>query len=89
LEAGAELPLLKGILHSVTADAALALLWDAGLLEKTMTELGKRIDAVLRRRVPEAVRIAYICFTNARPLCGVLTKSADADELMNIWRKAE
>jgi cobalt-precorrin-5B (C1)-methyltransferase len=86
LEAGAELSLLKGISHSVTTDAALALIWDAGLLERTMTELGKRIDFCLSRRVPEGVTIGYLCFTNAQPLRGVLTKSANADELLNIWR---
>jgi hypothetical protein len=32
------------------------------------------------------VTIGYLCFTNAQPLRGVLTKSANADELLNIWR---
>lgn len=86
LEAGAKLPLLKGISHSVTADAALTLIGEAGLLEKTMAELGKRIDACLNRRVPEGVTIGYLCFTNAPPRRGVLAKSVNADELMEIWR---
>lgn len=89
LEAGAELSLLKGISHSVTTDAALKLIWEAGLLEKTMAELGKRIDACLNRRVPEDVAIGFLCFTNSRPLCGVLTKSANAYELMELWRIKE
>lgn len=87
LEAGAELSLLKGILHSVTADTALTLLYNAGLLEKTMAELGKRISVCLNRRVPEGVDIGYLCFTDAQPMRGILTKSSNADELMKIWRK--
>ncbi len=86
LEAGGELSLLKSILHSVTADAALTLLYNAGLLEKTMDELGKRISPCLNRRVPEGVDIGYLCFTDARPMRGILTKSSNADELMEIWR---
>jgi hypothetical protein len=36
--------------------------------------------------VPDSVNIGYICFTNARPFHGVLTKSENADKLMEIWR---
>jgi len=89
LTAGAGLPLLRDISHCVTTDAALTLIWDAGLIEKTMAELGRRIDAVLHRRVPEDVTIGFLCFTNAQPICGVLTKSANADELMKVWRIKE
>lgn len=89
LEAGAELSLLKGLSRSVTADAALSLIRDAGLLEKTMAELGKRIHACLSRRVPEDVNIGYLCFTNSQPLCGILIKSDNADELLEIWRIKE
>lgn len=86
LEAGAELPVLKGISQAVTTDAALALLWDAGLLQSTMAELGRRIDACLTGRVPEGVTIGYVCFTNAHPMQGVLTRSGNASGLMEIWR---
>ena len=89
LEAGAELPLLKGILHCVTTDAALKLIWDAGLFEKAMAELGKRIDTCLSLRVPAEVTIGYLCFTNAPPMRGMLVKSVNADELMEIWRIKE
>lgn len=86
LEAGADLALLQDISHSVTTDAALNLLQDAGLLAATMAALAQRIEACLHRRVPEDVMIGYICFTNAQPLGGVLAKSANADELMETWR---
>lgn len=89
LTAGAELPLLRGILDSATTDAALTLICEAGLLEKTMAELGKRIDACLSRRLPEHVTIGYLCFTNTQLLNGVLIKSDNANDLMNIWRIKE
>lgn len=86
LEAGADLPLLKNIAHSATTDAALMLMWDNEILDRSMRELGKRIDACLSRRVPEDVAIGYFCFTNAPPMRGILTKSVNADELVKIWR---
>jgi cobalt-precorrin-5B (C1)-methyltransferase len=86
LQAGAQLSLLQDVLHCVTADAALKLLWEAGLLKKTMENLNMRIADCLVRRVPNNVSIGYLCFTNALPLCGVLTKSTNAEELMERWR---
>ena len=86
LAAGAGLSLLQDIMQSVTTDAALALLWEAGLLEKAMGELGRRIGAFLTRRVPEHVTIGFVCFTNAEPMRGVLTQSANAGGLMENWR---
>lgn len=87
LEAGAELTLLREIAACVTADAALALLRGAGLLEGTMDILGARIEATLRRRVPEGIEIGYLCFTNAGDLGGVLAQSDNAEALMRAWRK--
>ncbi|NLN88525.1 MAG: cobalamin biosynthesis protein CbiD [Syntrophomonadaceae bacterium] len=82
---GAELSLLQGITQSVTTDAALTLIYEAGLLKETMAELEKRIGFCLQRRVPEGVTIGFLCFTTAQPMKGILTKSANADELMEIW----
>ncbi len=87
LEAGAELPLLKGIVACVTTDAALALLYSAGLLRETMRILGARIDACLKRRVPEGVDIGYLCFTNAEGFGGILVQSENTDNLLRLWRK--
>ncbi|NLV17699.1 MAG: cobalamin biosynthesis protein CbiD [Syntrophomonadaceae bacterium] len=86
LEAGAELSLLKGIANSVTTDGALALLGEAGLLNETMDVLGRRIDMCLRKRVPEGVTIGFLCFSKADPIRGILTQSADAERLLEIWR---
>ncbi len=87
LTAGAELPLLRGIVASVTTDGALALLSNARLLKETMAVLGGRIDGCLKRRVPDNVTIGYVCFANAEKSGGVLAQSDGAEELMRIWRE--
>ena len=86
LDAGAELPLLKEIAACVTTDAALAYLHSAGLLQETMHILGARIDACLKRRVPEGVEICCLCFTNAEGFGGILVQSENADRLLRLWR---
>lgn len=87
LEAGAPLDLLQQIYGCISTDAALALLFDAGLLGQTMKILGARIDASLRRRVHETIEIGYLCFTNAECFGGVLVKSDNAEDLMLLWRE--
>ena len=87
LEAGAPLDLLKQIYGCVSTDAALALLFDAGLLRQTMIILGARIYASLTRRVPESTQIGYLCFTNVDSFGGVLAQSDNAQDLMMLWRK--
>lgn len=87
LAAGAELPLLQEIAACVTTDAALAHLYSAGLLQETMKILGARIDACLKRRVPEEVEIGYLCFTNAEGFGGILAQSENADRLLRLWRE--
>lgn len=87
MAAGASLPLLREIGDCVTTDGALAALHAAGLLEKTMEVLGKRIDACLVRRVPATVRIGYLCFTNAEPFAGVLCRSGCAETMMKLWEE--
>ena len=89
LEAGADLETLRKVLPCATTDAALDVLKDAGLKEKTMEILGQRIEATLLRKVPDEVQIEYICFTNREDLGGVLCRSAGADELMKLWKTAD
>lgn len=88
LEAGSELPLLKKIMGCVSTDAALPLLFEAGLLADTMSALSKRVAYSLTRRVPETVDIGFVCFTNAEPFAGVLMQSGNAERLMEFWRKS-
>ena len=87
LEAGAEFALLKEILACVATNAALALLHDAGLLKETMRILGARIDACLKRRVPEGIEIGYLCFTNAEGFGGILAQSENVENLLRLWRE--
>ncbi len=89
VQAGAELPLLRAVLDSVTTDSALAEISKAGLLQSIMEVLKNRIDACLSRRVPESVRIGFICFTNAPGISGILAQSENAPRLMARWRKRE
>jgi cobalt-precorrin-5B (C1)-methyltransferase len=78
LKAGADIALLKGIADCVTADAALTLINDAGLLSETMAGLGGRILATLERRAPPGAGIGFVCFTNAEPLAGILTQGGSS-----------
>ena len=86
LEAGGDVELLKRILNCATTDAALKYLDEAGLLEAAMAVLGRRIQDSLARRTPAEVEIGFICFTNAEPRKGVLTQSANAEQLAKEWR---
>ena len=86
LAAGAEAPLLRRIADCISTDAALAVLDEGGVLNATMQVLGARIEANLRRKVPEDTRIEYICYTNTEPFAGVLCRSEHADDLIKFWR---
>ena len=87
VEAGAGREVLRAILASATTDAALMALSESGLLPRTMDVLGRRINDTLCRHVPENVEIGFVCFTNTPALKGILTKSGNADELMELWKK--
>lgn len=84
--AGAEPGTLREVLSSVTTDAALMALYRAGMLPGAMEVLGNRIDATLHRRVPDGIEVGFICFTNTPELRGVLTKSENAERLMELWK---
>jgi cobalt-precorrin-5B (C1)-methyltransferase len=85
-ESGAASSLLKAVLSCVSTDAALFVLRKSGLLSDTLRNLGLRIDACLKRRVPAPTQIGYVCYTNAEPLKGVLVQSANAETLLDRWR---
>lgn len=87
LMANAEISLLRALQGCVTTDAALALLIESGILEGTMSELGRRIEECLARHVLFGVEIGYICFSNSEIYTGVLAKSANSEVLTSIWRK--
>lgn len=86
LEAGGGLELLHAIMNCVSTDAAIILLKHAGILPNTMRTLGKRVDDCLRRRVLGHASIGFVCFANTDGIAGILAQSANAAELMRIWR---
>jgi cobalt-precorrin-5B (C1)-methyltransferase len=87
LEAGGGLPVLRGIMNCVSADAALALLYESGLLAPAMDVLRDRIAYHLSRHVTPETEIGFVCFTNAGAFRGVLAESENADELMKNRRR--
>ena len=86
VSAGAGLSAVKAVLSCISTDAALAALQKEGILAEAMAVLGERIGATLSRHVPEGTQVGFVCVTNAPGLCGVLTKSANAEELMELWK---
>ena len=86
LEAGADLETLRGLDKCVTTDAALDILAESGCADQTMEILKKRVGHYLRKRLPEAVNIEYLCFTNAGLCKGILFQSEHAAELAGKWR---
>ncbi|MBE6990942.1 MAG: cobalamin biosynthesis protein CbiD [Ruminococcaceae bacterium] len=84
---GAQAPLIREILDCATTDAALELLQREELKEPVCALLGRRIEATLRRRVPEGVEIGYVLFTNRQDLGGVLSRSGNAERMMEHWRE--
>lgn len=86
LQAGADIQLLRAMMDCVTTDAAISLLGKAGLLDGCMAELGRRIEHHIGRRLLPDMQCGFVCFTNGEPHAGVLVQSADAGQLMDIWR---
>lgn len=82
LEAGADRSLLLNILNCATADAAVESLEAAGLLEPTMANLGRRIQATLERWTPQETEVGFICFSNNGERHRILARSDNADALI-------
>ena len=88
LEGGAKPETLRALLPCVTTNAALVVLRDAKALDGTMSALARRIDECLTRRVPENVRIGFVCFTNEEGMSGALLQSENAGALMKSMKKS-
>lgn len=76
--------LIKQLLASVTTDAAVSLLKEAGILSATMKDITKAAAAHLRRRAGEQVQIELLIFSNRY---GVLGKTEGAEELLHLHRR--
>lgn len=79
LLAGADSDTLKKITECVTADAAIALLKEAGVSEKAMEILGRRAEYYLNAKVKNAVPIGAVMFSDKY---GILTETPSAKELI-------
>lgn len=75
---GAPPEILTGLMDSVTVDACIALLDEAGLRAPVLARIGNEIEARLSRRLRGRARIEYIMFTNQY---GVLAQSPGAAAL--------
>ncbi|MDD2979654.1 MAG: cobalt-precorrin-5B (C(1))-methyltransferase CbiD [Hespellia sp.] len=80
IRAGANLETAKAILETVTTDEALGLIKAAGLLEKTMVEMIKKIGYYLDRRAYGQIVTGAVIFSNEY---GYLGQTESAAELMH------
>lgn len=81
LEAGADVGLLKELIHCITTDEAVTLCKAAGIWEQVMAILLRKIDLNLQKRIYEGIRIGAVIFSNQH---GILGMTKDAPELMSI-----
>lgn len=81
LLAGADPQTLIKITECVTADAAIALLKDAGALEKAMEILGQRAEYYLSAKVKNTVPIGAVMFSDK---FGILVNTSSAGEIMKM-----
>lgn len=81
LLAGADPQTLIKITDCVTADAAIALLKDAGALEKAMEILGQRAEYYLSAKVKNTVPIGAVMFSDK---FGILVNTPSAGEIMKM-----
>lgn len=89
LRAGASIDVLRKVSDCVMTDAALSILYDAGILSETMDILRHKVSDTITRLVPEDIEIGFVCFTNDESLGlsdGILFKSDNAEKLMKIWK---
>lgn len=87
LEAGADIDTLKRIMDCVSTDAALEVLSEGGIAEKTLRILGDRIERTLERKTGGHIKYGAIVFTNSNNRSVVLCKCGAADELLENRRK--
>jgi cobalt-precorrin-5B (C1)-methyltransferase len=88
LEAGASLELLRDIAGSVTTDAVLTLLREAGLLNKTMAVLGGRMEDTMKRHSGETMETGFICFGKTADMHEgeIVVQSSNVASLMEVFR---
>lgn len=80
LLAGADIDTLKRITECVTADAAVSLLKEAGVLERSMEILGNRAEYYLAAKVKNTIPIGAVMFSDK---FGILVSTPSAGELIS------
>lgn len=78
---GAGQNLVAAIMGSATTDAALDLLEDAGLLQRTMSSLVDKLDERLKSRVRDGLKIEALVFSSVRATLGLTPGARDLLEL--------
>jgi cobalt-precorrin-5B (C1)-methyltransferase len=78
LEAGADIETLRMVNGSVTTDAALDCLKDAGIFYKTMELLGRRIEDTIARRTAGRLETGFYCFNGMGDGAELCMESASA-----------
>ena len=71
----------------MTTDGALQLLQQAGLLEPAMAVLLQQMENYLQKKIPAAVQLELICFTNQELLPAILCQSSGAEQLLPLWQR--
>lgn len=79
--AGAELSILKKLPDCVTIDDALGILESAGVFEKTVSALMKKIQYHLEMKAHGSIKIAALVFSNKY---GIIGKTEHADKMINL-----
>lgn len=79
LKAGAPLDVLRELSECVTTDACLDIIEKSNKLDKTVEILKQRISDTLKRRVPENVKIKFICFTRLNNKFVLLTRDDEEE----------
>lgn len=76
---GASVELLEKIMACISTDDAIKHLKEAGLLEKTMARITKRIEYYVSHRSGEDIEIGVLYFSNVH---GILGKTSKVDEIL-------
>jgi cobalt-precorrin-5B (C1)-methyltransferase len=92
LEAGASLELLRAIADCAGTDLALSLLKKAGIFEKTMGALGRRMEDTIARRTASMMEAGFVCF-NKKETAGpnfdkegeIAVQSGNAEKLLEAF----
>jgi cobalt-precorrin-5B (C1)-methyltransferase len=88
LQAGADLATLRRLQESVSTDAAVFVLSQAGWLTDSMRVLSCRIQAAFDRHSPASLELEWICFAKLNGAFSVVARSPRSQDLVRRWLHA-